>query len=1320
MDIREQRADFVNRGSLRKFCSSLVTLGAAGVVVAGFTSAPVSAVAAPRSAPMTAISANYANVSRAPSLPSGARNLGATAASKTISGSVALAPRNPAALERAAAAVSNPRSTSYRHYIAKGSFAANYGPTTATINAVKATLAASHLKVTSVSGNGLLVHFSGTVASAESAFRTKIANIRLANGRTGTETTTALSFPASIASQVTSVIGLDTLLRPAATLEHATHPAAVKAVSHPFTPPAGAASPCAGATQAASEFGGLTDDQIAHAYGVDGLYSAGDLGANQTIAVFELEPFSMTDLSAFDKCYYGNTAAAAMASRVSVTNVDGGAGTGEGSGESILDIDDVSGIAPGADIDVYEAPNTNTGSIDMYNQIVQNDTAQEITTSWAYCEADEIQLEPGYINVENDVFEQAALQGQTLFASSGDAGSDACAYHATVPFAPTLSTSDPANQPFVTAVGGTTISNAQNPPSEQVWNDGSIGGGAGGGVSSVWGAPSWQQPFLDHAAAASAVTAGLTPCAESPSNGALCREVPDISAQADEYTGAITVYAGEFGGWTTFGGTSSSTPLMAAMFADINDSAQCVSSGRIGFASPSLYAVAAIPADYAASFNDITAGNNDVYDLFNGALFAAHTGYDMASGLGTPKLTGVNGQVGLAQDICGLAAPAATPRPAITALSDPTVSPTTTAPLTITGSGFTGATGLSVGGYDVPAANWTVVNDTTIHLTTIPTAAQAGTGSQGPQDGNGRAIVSVTGATGSTSLVNAADSLIYVAGTTGSPIPSVGGIAPYGGPQAGGNTVTVFGSGFASSGPDAITNVKVGGVIATFTVLSSTKLSVTIPAFDSGTTNCLGSDDQTNDVCQAQLIVKNANGSSPAATILPPYTGAPFLGISGGTPPPACVTGATCEDAPATSEYDYLVTPSITSVTTTKQGDSTTWASENGTTVATIKGSGFDYLGFDWVDIGAPTVAANADFSTLSVTPTQIQVLLTGQEATENPVVLDLRVQMLQGLSNSAPISYAGTPVVTHVTPFAGPDTGGTTITVTGKAFDGINVADGGMLAYQYVEFGVPTNQLSGYTVTSPTSLTATTPQNNPGAFTVQACTITGCSEPENQSQFNNSLFDFYQPGAPKVTSVSVKSGPASGGTPVVIHGQNLADAIEVTFGKRVAEAASAPEILTNGSSTEVDAIAPPGVAGSKVNIRVMTVESAVNGDTESPVTSAATFSYKSSVASAPQDVTVKQVTTSLTVKWKAPLSNGGHTITHYRVSAIAEPNSDKKGAKKPPTVVVVTKHGSARSAKLTKLRGGWFYEVKVQAVNSKGRGIAGSPDRDFFIHDPA
>ncbi|MBV9869616.1 MAG: IPT/TIG domain-containing protein [Frankiaceae bacterium] len=1290
----------------------IVSISAAALVVGGLLAGPVAAASSQGRTP-------YARIGKAPRVPSSAHYAGRTASSQRVSGSVALKARNPEALRREATAVSNPRSASFHRFLAKGAFAAKYGPTAATIAAVEDSLRSADLKVTSVSANHLFVHFSGTVKQAETAFRTHLANYRMRDGRTAMAPSTPVSMPASVSSQVLSVVGLDTVLQPTSSVERGSK----QGTSAPRRPNiahyAGAPKPCRAATQAANLFGGLTDDQIAHAYGVDGLYKNHNTGSGQTVAIYELEPFSQTDLHKFNKCYYGKTAADEMANRLEVVKVDGGAGTGAGSGESILDIDDVSGLAPGANIKVYEAPNSTVGAMDETNQIVQDDTAQQVTTSWGFCELDEVNLEPGYINVGNQLYEQAALQGQTWFASSGDAGSDSCAYQSATPSDPQLSTGDPGTQPFVVGVGGTTITNAANSPTEQVWNDGNAGGGAGGGVSAVWSAPSWQVKFNNKAVAADAVAeGGLDPCPQSPTTAALCRETPDVSLQADEYTGAITVYIGQYGGWNTFGGTSSSAPLWAAILADINASTSCQASGGLGFVAPELYAVASVPHDRKASFNDVTVGNNDVYDLFNGKFFAAHPGYDMASGLGTPKVTGAKGKAGLASYLCALSSPNAPQRPTISGLSPDTVPTVPVGSLTITGADLLDATAVSIGGYPVPAANWSATNDTHIIVSTVPTAAQAGNGGGGPQDGTGRAIVSVTTADGQTTLVTPNATLMYVDGTAASPVPAVTGVSAFGGSKAGGNIVTVFGSGFTDIGPNQITGITVGNVaVASFDVVSPTELTMTIPAYDGGATVCKPGTNPATDVCQTQVVVSNANGDSDKAVIAHPYEGEPFLGASGGTPLPDCVVDHTCEIVPASTEYDYFADPTITSVTTTSDGASPVWVSEQGDTLATVDGKGFDSLGLEYAVIGDPNNANNLDYDIVDITPTEIQLIINGHAPTRQPVVKALTVQTLAGLSNPSPISYAGIPKVTSVAPPYVRDSGGDHITITGKAFQGIAAKDGGELMYQYVQADAATEQLSGYTATSDTSISATTPASNPGTFVVAVCTITFCSEPQSFKSFENSLLDFYEPGDPVVTSISKQVGPASGGTKVVIRGTGLSDAVEVDFGKTPAvRPHNGYQILTNGSSTKVIAHSPPGTAGKTVHVTVTTAESIAEG-APSAKTKATKFHYVASPPSPPQAIQAKPHHTSLHVTWKAPASDGGHPITGYRVSAVAVPNSFKRHAKKPKPVVVDTKNGNARSATAKGLRGGWTYFVKVQAINSLGRGLVGESSRFYAIH---
>ena len=119
-----------------------------------------------------------------------------------------------------------------------------------------------------------------------------------------------------------------------------------------------------------------------------------------------------------------------------------------------------------------------------------------------------------------------------------------------------------------------------------------------------------------------------------------CRLVPDVSAQADWFTGAVTVYQALDGGWSTDGGTSSSTPIWAGLVALSGASPTCAANpatrNGVGFVSPLLYSVASNPTQYAASFNDVTLGSNDIYGLANGAVFPATAGFDLASGLGSP------------------------------------------------------------------------------------------------------------------------------------------------------------------------------------------------------------------------------------------------------------------------------------------------------------------------------------------------------------------------------------------------------------------------------------------------------------------------------------------------------------------------------------------------------------------------------------------------------------------------------------------------------------------------------------------------------------
>jgi len=418
-----------------------------------------------------------------------------------VTGAVVLRPRDEAALKWFITAVTTPRSPMFGHYLRPGAYAAAFGPTRAAVGAVRSQLTADGLRVTKVASDGLIVDFAGSASTVERAFGTGLELYKLADGTVGTATTSAIRVPASIARVVSSVVGLDNLVhsRPipiirAPVSARDKNPAAKVGQ---FTHPAGAPKACPDASKAAQTTGGLTDDQIAHAYGVFGLYGTGDLAVGQHIAIYELEPFLPSDIKIFDTCYFGATAAAKMATRLHQIQVDAGQPVGQGGGEAILDVEDVSAIAPDAVIDVYQAPTTTIGALDEYTAIINNDTDKVVTSSWGICEQ-AVQLgSPGVQQAENFLFEQAAAQGQALFAAAGDTGSDDCNSFRQVSPPPgqnPVSVDDPGSQPYVISVGGTTIDNAAiQPPSEHVWNDGATGGSTGGGISMSWSMPTWQR-----------------------------------------------------------------------------------------------------------------------------------------------------------------------------------------------------------------------------------------------------------------------------------------------------------------------------------------------------------------------------------------------------------------------------------------------------------------------------------------------------------------------------------------------------------------------------------------------------------------------------------------------------------------------------------------------------------------------------------------------------------------------------------------------------------------------------------------------------------
>jgi kumamolisin len=565
-------------------------------------------------------------IGSAPALPAGANVSGEAPAGEQLQIQVALEPTDPAALERFAYEVSNPRSPHFRDYLSVPEFAQRFGASHADVSVVRSALQERGLAVGPATANRLSLPVTATVAEAEAAFGTELNSVALAGGETAIANATAPTLPAAIAARVQGIFGLADVDRPqrrdggeAAPLYAAT------------APPENAPVACAEAVKKKGESNGsFVINELAEAYDFDSVYAEKNEGEGQTAAVLEYEPFLPSDIAAFQKCFETNVP-------LVEENVDGGVHKYEGKPEEALeadgDIEILIGLAPEiSHLIVFQSGGSEVG---IFERWVEKDEAKVLSSSWGGCEKNDEASEQAAIATR---LQEAATQGQSFFVAAGDEGSEDCGGKDLE-----LEVDSPGSQPFATDVGGTKLADYKSPTREEyLWSEGPEGGGGGGGVSKLFTMPPYQLGAATSLDVVNGSSSGL-PCHNSPG---YCREVPDVSANAS-LSSEYVVY--NQGAWTLTNGTSSSTPLWTALAALANASAGC--HGRtIGFANPALYQVAG--ESYAANFHDIVQGepggaqSNDI--RFNGTKpFQVKAGYDMATGLGSP-IAG-----GLVKSLCG-------------------------------------------------------------------------------------------------------------------------------------------------------------------------------------------------------------------------------------------------------------------------------------------------------------------------------------------------------------------------------------------------------------------------------------------------------------------------------------------------------------------------------------------------------------------------------------------------------------------------------------------------------------------------------------------
>jgi kumamolisin len=405
-----------------------------------------------------------------------------------------------------------------------------------------------------------LARLSGPAAAFEAAFETRLHRYE-GHGQACRARTGKLHLPELLVDRVAAVLGLDT-----------------RAVATPKIVPHRGPMPPAG----------FLPTDIARLYGFDNAQASG-----QCVGIIELGGGYTDDDN--------RTAFGAMGLPVPdivAVGVDGAqnnpADTSGANGEVALDIQVVGGVAPGARIVVYFAPNTSQGFADAISQAVHDEVNKPsaISISWG-------SAEQGWsgqaLAAMSQAFADAATLGVTVTAASGDS----LATDGVVDGKPHVDY--PASDPNVLGCGGTRITaDAEAITGETVWK--SNGGGTGGGVSTLFAKPAYQ-------------TKANVPEPGTRKGG---RGVPDVAGDADPDSGYRIVTAGQTG---IIGGTSAVAPLWAGIAAVLN----AKRANPVGLLQPQLYA-------NTDALDDVVSGDNKS----DAIGYSAAQGWDPCTGLGSP------------------------------------------------------------------------------------------------------------------------------------------------------------------------------------------------------------------------------------------------------------------------------------------------------------------------------------------------------------------------------------------------------------------------------------------------------------------------------------------------------------------------------------------------------------------------------------------------------------------------------------------------------------------------------------------------------------
>jgi kumamolisin len=596
------------------------------------------------------------------------------AGDQTISVTITLKLRDLAGAEDMMRRVSTPTDPMYLRFMLPAEVQAQFGPTEETVATVISSLRGRGLTVERATATTLRA--TGTATMMEQTFQTSLHQFQQpatdkAPASTFHAPTTRPVVPAEIAPSVGTVVGLST--KPAFHSNMRRAPDTIGNAHIQWSAVPGADNAPVGNP------GFLTVLDTAARYNVNPLYQKGIKGHGRTIGIVTLASFTPSDAFA----YWSYLNLNVDPNRLTVVNIDGGPGApsdASDSGETTLDVEQSGGLAPDAKIIVYQAPNSFRGWVDAFAAAVQSNKADSLSTSWGTWEGltNGVLVPPDvtdpfsgqvvtFAQAAHELFVEAALQGQSLFADCDDAGAYDVAraiergVFGVGTFTIPLSVDYPAGDTAITAAGGTTLPATLNfvvpngpfsinIPKERVWGwdyvqpicdalqvdpitCGIFPVGGGGGVSVVTPVPFYQ--LATAGVQTSQPGQVLSEVDTTPPQTIFVfpahfrgRNVPDVSLNADPFTGYIVFYTSDTTGFRVIprnGGTSFVAPQLAGMTALLAQN----TGRRLGLLNPLLYWLASAGGTKGpnAVLNTISTGDNWFY--------SGRDGYSPAAGLGT-------------------------------------------------------------------------------------------------------------------------------------------------------------------------------------------------------------------------------------------------------------------------------------------------------------------------------------------------------------------------------------------------------------------------------------------------------------------------------------------------------------------------------------------------------------------------------------------------------------------------------------------------------------------------------------------------------------